>query len=177
MKAVANLWVGAALTASFAAAVPASAQYHPNYGNYGYAPNAVSQVLRSILNPYGYFGYGYYGTAHPQAAVNRCIAVVQRRLSYQYGAHYDSYGGYGGYGYGYGDRSARILGITRVEQRSATTLRVRGIATSGWNYEPYGYGRYRGHRYGYAPLADLSFKCDVDYRGFIRDIDIHRRRY
>jgi hypothetical protein len=31
--------------------------------------------------------------------------------------------------------------------------------------------------YAQAPaLADLTFRCDVDYRGYIRDVDIDRRR-
>jgi len=29
--------------------------------------------------------------------------------------------------------------------------------------------------YGYNQAADLSFKCDVDYRGYVRDVDINRR--
>jgi hypothetical protein len=66
-----------------------------------------------------------------------------------------------------------------VEQRSQSTLRVRGVATSGMGvgYGGYGqpYGGYGGG-YGYAQSpADLTFRCDVDYRGYIRDIDIDRR--
>jgi hypothetical protein len=38
---------------------------------------------------------------------------------------------------------------------------VRGLASSG--------------RYGGYNTADLSFKCDVDYRGYVRDLDINRR--
>jgi hypothetical protein len=105
-------------------------------------------------------------------AVQQCTAAVQQRLS--------GYGGYGAYGYGNAYSNGRVLGITRVDQRSNTTLRVRGYATSGMNYGGYGgYGGYRGYG-GYGgynnATADLTFKCDVDYRGYIRDIDIDRRR-
>ncbi len=178
MKALKTLTMGTAgLVALAGAAAPAHAQY--GYGQYGYSPNVIGQVLQSILNPYGQFGYSGYNRVNPQVAVNQCTAAVQQRLSYSYraGYPYGGYGGYGGYGaYGNGYSNARILGITRVDQRSPTTLRVRGFATSGMNYGRYGYGTYGALGYGYAQPADLSFKCDVDYRGYIRDIDINRRR-
>jgi hypothetical protein len=44
---------------------------------------------------------------------------------------------------------------------SGSYTRVRGLASSG--------------RYGGYNTADLSFKCDVDYRGYVRDLDINRR--
>ena len=188
MKALKRCAIGGAGLAALAiASTPAAAQYYGGnpygYGQYGYSTNVIGQVLQSILNPYGNFGYGGgYGVVNPQVAVNQCTQAVQQRLSY----NYSGYGGYGGYGnyspYGYTNAysNARILGITRVEQRSATTLRVRGYASSGMAYNnygsPYGYGAYGSLGYGYAQPADLSFKCDVDYRGYIRDIDINRRR-
>jgi hypothetical protein len=193
MKALNKIAIGGVgLAALVAASAPAEAQYYGGspygYGQYGYSTNVIGQVLQSILNPYGNFGYGGgYGVMNPQVAVNQCTTAVQQRLSYQYR-------GYGGYGYGYGSSpygygsspygygntasNARILGITRVEQRSATTLQVRGYATSGMaynGYSPYGYGAYGSVGYGYAQPADLSFKCEVDYRGYIRDLDINRR--
>ncbi len=193
MKAVSKIAIGAVGLAAFAgASAPAAAQYYPGYGygygQYGYSPNVIGQVLQSILNPYGQFGYGGYGRIHPQTAVNQCTAAVQQRLAYQnrgYGGYgYGGYGTYGGYG---GYNNARILGITRVEQRSPTTLRVRGYASSGMSYgSPYGgyggyggaYGGYGGAYGGYGQqvVADLTFKCDVDYRGYVRDVDIDRRR-
>ena len=195
MKAVRTFVIGAAgLAALVGASAPAAAQYYPGnpygYGQYGYAPNVIGQVLQSILNPYGQFGYGY-GAVNPQVAVNQCVAAVQQRLQgrYRYGGYgqYGAYGNYGGYGNSY--NQGRVLGITRVEQRSASTLRVRGYATSGMGY-PYGgypYGGHSGYNYGGyggyggygsygAVQADLSFRCDVDYRGYIRDVDIDRRQ-
>ena len=53
---------------------------------------------------------------------------------------------------------------------NASQPRVRGYATSGMAYGN-AYGGYGGYN---AP-ADLSFKCDIDYRGYVRDIDINRR--
>jgi hypothetical protein len=199
MKAVKTIAIGAAgLAVLVGGAAPAAAQYYPGYGSgysqYGYAPNVIGQVLQSILNPYGQFGYR--AGVHPQVAVQQCTAAVQQRLQMRYRAGYNPYGAYGQYGgyggyspYGYNNAysQARVLGITRVDQRSATTLRVRGVATSGMMYaNPYGayggygggYGGYGGYGYAQAQApADLSFRCDVDYRGYIRDIDIDRRRY
>ena len=181
MKAVKTLAIGAVgIVALVGASAPAAAQYYPGYNNPG---NVVGQILQSVVNPYGQYGnqYGYnqYGYGmNQQAAVNQCTAAVQQRLQYNRG--------YGGYNRGYGN--AHVLGITRVEQRSRSTLRVRGTATSGMvgpyypgdaynGYSGYGYGSYGAYGgYGNAQPADLSFKCDIDYRGYVRDVDIDRRR-
>jgi len=199
MKAVKKIAIGAVgLAALIGASAPAAAQYYPGYPGsgyggyqYGYPTNVIGQVLQSILNPYGQFGYNR--GVNPQIAVQQCATAVNQRLQMRFGAGHGGYGGYGYGGYppygGYGNAysQARVLGITRVEQRSATTLRVRGHATSGMvgayypgdvynGYNGYGgsYGAYGGYGYAGAP-ADLSFRCDVDYRGYIRDIDIDRR--
>jgi hypothetical protein len=179
MKAVKKIAIGAVgMAALLGASAPAAAQYYPGSG-YG---NVIGQVIQSVINPYGsqYGQYGQYGGQYgygmnQQRAVQQCTAAVQQRL-----AGYSNYGGYGGYaGYGgaYGYTNAysqgRVLGVTRVDQRSNTTLRVRGYATSGMNYGGYGgYGTYGGYNNA---QADLTFKCDVDYRGYVRDIDIDRR--
>ena len=124
--------VGAAAVAAFACAAPAAAQYYPGYGypGYGYGGgNVIGQVLNDVLGN----GYGNYG-ANSQVAVNQCAAAVQSRLS--------GYNGYSGYGYnGYANTGARVLGISRVEQRSNGELVVRGVANSG-RYAAYGYNGY-----------------------------------
>ena len=172
MKAVTKLLTGAAGVAALTvAAAPASAQTYNPYGG-----NVVGQILQTVLNPYGaqqQYGYGY--GQNPQVLVNQCTAAVQGQLAQRYRASYNPYGGYNQYG-GYGAynnaySSARVVGIRSVERRSSTTTRVRGYASSGVAMN---YGGYGG--YGYAqPQADLTFKCDIDYRGYIRDIDINRR--
>jgi hypothetical protein len=106
--------------------------------------------------------YGYSGNA-TQMAANRCAAAVQNRLSYRTSTNI------------FGLRTAsagRVLSVTRVNP-NRNTVRVRGLATSGSGYGPYGVGLYG--TLGYQQRADLSFKCDVDYRGYVRDIDINRR--
>jgi len=154
MRAITKILAGGAAIAAVASAAPAAAQYYPGYGypGYGYGSgNVIGQVLNDVLGN----GYGNYG-ANSQVAVNQCAAAVQQRLS----------GGYNGYGYNnYAyNNGARVLGISRVEPRNNGEIMVRGVANSG----RYAYG-YNGQG-----QVDLTWKCRVDYRGFIRDIDINR---
>jgi hypothetical protein len=149
-----KLLAGAAGFAALATAAPAVAQW-------GYA------------YPQGY-AYGYNNMHNVTAvAAQRCSAAVQHRLSRQ------STNGVGGIvGALLGVNTAptgRVLAITEATPRSST-VRVRGLATSGrsMGYGPYGVGAYGAAGYQYQP--DLSFRCDVDYRGYVRDVNINRRR-
>ena len=186
MKAVTKIMTGAAGVAALVGmAAPAAAQYPGYYPGYNQGTNVIGQVLNTILNPYG---QQQQYRMNPQTAASQCSAAVQARLSQRgygnggYGGGYNPYGGYGDNpygGYGNTQSSARVLGISRIEQRSSSTLRVRGYASSGMQagYQG-GYGGYQGGYGGYntAQSADLTFRCDIDYRGYVRDIDIHRRR-
>jgi hypothetical protein len=137
---------GGAGLAALATAVPAAAQYYPyNYGS-----------------SYGAYGYG---RVSPQTAASQCTAAVQNRLYTRAGLS-----GIITTLFGLSGTSARVLSVTRVDpNRSA--IRVTGLATSGrYNYSPYGAGYYGA---GYVP--DLRFRCDVDYRGYVRDVDVDRR--
>ena len=143
------LAVGAGV-AALAAATPAAAQYY--YGQ-----------------PYGN-AYGYRANSANMAA-QQCSAAVQNRLSQRNGLN-----GILGAVLGARATGGRVLQVTQVDPRRST-VRVRGLATSGanyGNYGPYGAGAYGAVGYGYAP--DLSFTCSVDYRGYVRDVDINRRR-
>ena len=154
MRAITKILAGGAAIAAVASAAPAAAQYYPGYGypGYGYGSgNVIGQVLNDVLGN----GYGNYG-ANSQVAVNQCAAAVQQRLS-------GAYNGYGYNNYAY-NNGARVLGISRVEPRNNGEMMVRGVANSG----RYAYG-YNGQG-----QVDLTWKCRVDYRGFIRDIDINR---
>ncbi len=144
-----KILAGGAGLAALAAASPATAQYYP----YAYG------------SPYGASPYSYNATA---MASQRCAAAVQSRLSRPTGIT-----GILGAVLGAPATTGRVLSVTQVTPRSST-IRIRGLATSGRvAYSPYGVGMYGSLGAAYAP--DLSFKCDVDYRGFIRDVDINRR--
>lgn len=135
------------------AAVPAAAQYAPQYG-YSYGA------------PYGNaYGYQQNTTAY---AAQRCSAAVQQRLQTRGGLTSIL-----GAVLGARATGGRVLQVTDVRPRR-NMVRVRGLANSGSNYGAYGVGAYGAVGYGYQP--DLTFKCDVDYRGYVRDIDIMRRR-
>jgi hypothetical protein len=143
---ITKILAGGAGFAALAAAAPAAAQYYP----------------------YAYGGYG----VNTGYAAQQCTAAVQSRL-------YNRTGVSGILGALLGANTystARVLNVTQVVPRGST-IRVRGLATSGRyaynSYGPYGVGAYGALGYGYQP--DLTFKCDVDYRGFIRDVDIDRR--
>ena len=159
MKALRYVLAGGAAIAALAVATPASAQYYPGYGypGSGYGGNVIGQVINQVLG--GGYGGGYRGYGYgSQAAVSQCTAAVQARLNGGYGGGY----GYSPYGYnGYG--GGRVLGVSRVEPRSSGGLTVRGVASSGMTAG-----------YGYNSPVDLTWKCKVDYRGFVSDVDIDR---
>ena len=145
-----KILAGGAGLAAIAAAAPAAAQYSP----YRSSP---------------YYGYGYgYGNSTAQAS-QQCAAAVQSRLYNR-----TSIGGILGAVLGT-NTTGRVVSITSVQPRSRT-IRVRGLASSGrmaYNgYGPYGVGAYGALGYG---QPDLSFSCSVDYRGYVRDVDINRR--
>ena len=112
------------------------------------------------------YGYPYGYSNMTNVAAERCAAAVQERLSYRssnniIGALFGA------------NSTGRVLSVTQVNP-NRNTVRVRGLATSGrMAYNPYGVGAYGMLGSNYA--ADLSFRCDVDYRGYVRDVDINRR--
>ena len=202
MKAVTKILAGGVGLAALAGAAPAAAQYYPGYG-YPNQGNVIGQVINQVLggNQYGYGMNSQAAVQRCAAAVQQRIDRDYNRAGY---GGYSGYGGYGGgYGgaYGYNQGMARVLAVTSVERRSSSRLRVRGTATAnayagayanpyGGGYggaygNPYGggYGGYGGYGGAYGggyaaqPVGELTFKCDVDYRGYITDIDLDRNRY
>jgi hypothetical protein len=159
MRTMTKILAGAAAFAALTAAAPSAAQY------YGYQSNPYSY---SQQRSYGYAPYAM----NSSAATQQCTAAVQNRLYNR-----TSIGGILGAVLGTNTRG-RVLSITQATP-TRNGMRIRGLASSGRmaynNYGPYGVGAYGGLGYGYANQADLSFRCDVDYRGYVRNVDINRR--
>jgi hypothetical protein len=112
------------------------------------------RIMTNIL--IGGAGLAALATAVPAAsqyysvrrdAVSQCAAAVDDRLV-----------------------DGHVVAVTDTD-RDYGVIHVTGIASSG--YGPYGVGAYGALAYG--DRADLMFRCDVDDRGFIRDVDIDRR--
>jgi hypothetical protein len=153
MTMLTKILAGTAGVAALVTAAPAAAQY------YGYAP--------AYAQPHGH-AYGYNANVTNMAA-QQCAAAVQNRLSARVGLT-----GILGAVLGAQPSGGRVLQVTQVNPNRRSVI-VRGLATSGraYAYSPYGYGAYGAVGYNYRP--DLSFRCSVDYRGYIRDVDIMRR--
>jgi hypothetical protein len=179
-------------------AAPAAAQYYPQqpypqpypqnyppgyyppqqqygYGNQGGIGGIIDQLLGNRYN------------VNDRSAVSRCASAAMQQAQARYtpyGYNQGYPGGQQGYnqGYAYNQRgnSIRVTAITSVERRS-NGLRVRGLLDTGRG----GYGNqgYNGQGYGAQGYAngDLTFRCNVDYRGIVSGLKIDRntnyRRY
>ena len=145
MTLMIKLLAGGAGFAALASAAPAAAQYYPSYG-YNTRVNAT------------------------QMAASRCTSAVQARLNNR------GSGGILGALFGLNNGfSGRVLNVSRVDP-NRNTVRVTGYATSGrYAYNRYGYGIGAYGTLGANYTPDLRYRCDVDYRGYVRDVDIMRR--
>lgn len=148
MRMIKTIFAGTAGMAALAAAAPSAAQYYP-YNSYGYGMNSG-------------------------AADQQCTAAVQNRLYSR-----TSLGSILGSLVGVPARpGGQVVSITS-SMPTRYGMRVRGLASSGRyaynDYGPYGYGAYGALGYRYNAAADLSWRCDVDYSGYVRNIDINRR--
>lgn len=171
MRMMTKILAGAAGIAALAAAAPASAQYYGYSQPYQYNPYGYAYPSRT----YSPYGYNAYGAVNASVAANQCTAAVQSRLYNRtslasilgslVGIPTNSYG--------------RVLSVTRATRTASGGMRITGLASSGRyaynSYGPYGVGAYGALGYGYNQAADLSFRCNVDARGYVRDVDLYRR--
>ena len=194
-----------------AAAAPAAAQYQqqaypqPVYPQQAYPQQPV--YPQPVYPQQSYPGYNQgYGTGNPitdvidqllgkrynvtdRQAIRQCADAARVRAAQQYGAYgqqgygqggYNDYNGYNGRNQQFAAPSLRVSSITNVERRS-NGLRVSGLMSTG--YAGNQYGNQYGGQYGYQNRAtgDVSFRCNVDYRGAVTNVRIGRngeyRRY
>ena len=160
--------------------------YYPpqqGYGQQGYGygyqdQNGLGAIIGQLL--------GNRYNVSDRTAVQQCAsaAMAQANAQYRpqngYGQPYgNAYGyndnrgyGQGYYGQGYG-MNMRVTAITNVERRQSG-LRVSGLIDSrGGSFPPYGQA-YGYQNQGYAATGDLSFRCNVDYRGAVTNVRVRR---
>jgi hypothetical protein len=143
--------------------VPDQAYGYAQQGyNQGYASNnSIGSIINQLL------GNNYNVT--DRQAVSQCASAAMAQAQSQYrGYGQRNYGynqGYNqGYNRGYG-QAMRVTAITDVQRRSSG-LRVKGLISTGYAGNR-GYGGYQNQ--GYA-RGDLSFRCNVDYRGAVSNV-------
>jgi len=150
---------------------------YPNqYGYSNQGTSVIGQVIDQLL------GNRYNIT--DRQAISQCANAAMIQANAQYGGR-DDRGYPGGYNgpdrnyYNHGASSLRVTAITDVQRRNSG-LRVKGLMSSGYagNYgNQYGYNQNRNYA-----ANDLSFRCNVDYRGAVTNVRISRndstyRRY
>ena len=143
--------------------------YPPAYGQ-GYTGNPVTDIIDQLL------GNRYSVT--DRQAVRQCARAATAQAQSQYGSGYGTYGqGYGQqYGQGYnGYQAMRVTAITDVQRRSAG-LRVSGLLGSGRGYGG-GYGGQFGYQNRSYAQGELSFRCNVDYRGAVTGLRVRPANY
>lgn len=192
MTKTVTILVAAALAGG--AAAPLAAQYYPQ--PYPYPQQPYPNYPQPYPQPYPAPGYGYgsnnvlgqiidglignrYNVSDRQA-IRQCTFAAVNQAESQYRPYFGPnwrrpYQNYNGY--------IRVSQITDVQRRS-NGVRVRGLLDTGlYRNRPYGNGYggggygggYGGGGYGGGGYGgDLSFRCDVDYRGYVSNIRINR---
>ncbi len=154
---------------------PAYGYQQPGYAQpYGTTTNPIEQIVNQLL------GNNTNYNVNDRTLVSRCASAAVAQAQAQYS-------GYNRYGYaqrGYnqpyannGYSQMRVTAISNVERRRNNELRITGLISSGAS-SPYGnaYG-YQHQGYAdprYAQAADLSFRCNVDYRGTVSGVRVSR---
>jgi hypothetical protein len=189
MSRIAIIIAGALAAGSLAG--PALAQtpypypYPYPYPQQGYGAPQQGYPQQGYGQPYNYNQGGTVGaiinqllgnryTPNDRTAVSQCATAAIQQAAPQYRPNANGYG-YQGYGYNQGYAqpysNARVTAITEVRRRQ-NGLRVRGLLNSGMyggGYSPY------GNNPAYANAqSDLSFRCDVDYRGVVTNVRVGR---
>lgn len=149
MKALAFAITAAAAAGGFSAPAAAAVQDQGDVQ----AQRIIGGVIDTLI--------GNRYNVNDRQAIRRCGVAAVRRAEDRYRGDFHSlpvaYPGYRGH--------VRVSDITDV-QRRLRVVRVKGLLTTA----RYGYGRGQRH-------ADLSFRCDVDYRGNIADLRVERNPY
>lgn len=118
--------------------------------NYG-AEGTIGAIIDSLIG-------NRYNVSDRQAIRQCAFAAVQRAQS-GYPGYSQAYPGYNNY--------IRVTAITAVQRRS-NGIRVHGMLGNGRVYnQPYDPRFPNGGRWG---TGEVGFRCDVDYRGYVRNV-------
>jgi hypothetical protein len=128
---------------------------------YGYGQNqgVLGGIIDSLIG-------NRWGVSDRQA-IRQCTFAAVNQAEGQYRPYFRGnfrrpYQGYNGY--------IRVSQITDVQRRSAGRVRVRGLLDTGlYRTQPW--------NPGYGNQGDLSFRCDVDGRGYVSNVRIDRTAY
>jgi hypothetical protein len=139
-------------------------QYQQQYPQQGGIAGIINQLL------------GNRYATNDRTAIAQCAAAAQQQAAVQ--MRPQGYGAYNqGYGQAYVQSTARVTGITNVERRQ-NGLRVSGVMSSGRNYGAYNQGYNQGYNRAYAgAVNDLTFRCNVDYRGAVTNVRVRPAGY
>lgn len=173
---------------------PQQGYAQPGYAQQGYGQQGYGQQ-GGIAGIIGQLLGNRYQT-NDRTAVTQCAAAAQQQASAQYRPRYQqgyqqSYGGYPQQ-YAQGYNTTRVTAITQVA-RVRNGVRVTGLIDSGMGYGnqayPQGYPQQGYPQQGYPqqgynqygqPQAvaqgDLTFRCNVDYRGQVTNLRVTRNR-
>lgn len=132
-------------------------QGYPGYSQQAYSQNPVQQVIESLL--------GNRYNAPDRQAVSQCASAAMNQAVAQYGNGYGQRYGNNGYNRGY-NNAMRVTSITEVQRRN-NGLRVSGTMSSGERFS----GPYANRAYA---AGDVTFRCNVDYRGAVTNVRIGR---
>ena len=121
-------------------------------GGFGLAAIAATAPATAQYNPANPVG------AQAQLAAQQCSAAVEAQLKTR------------DYGAISVPETARVLTVTRADAEKRF-VRVRGTATSG---VPSTMGAVGTLAAAQVPTADLTFKCRIDYRGRVLELDVDR---
>jgi hypothetical protein len=146
------------------------------YNQQGYAyPNQTQGSVSDIINQL--LGNRY--ATNDRNAVERCATAAMTQANAQYRPNNYRQGyGYQNQGNGYNNQgyypgTMRVTAITDVKRRN-NGVRVSGLLDSQFDGRP-PYGQAYGYQgQGYARQADLTFRCNVDYRGAVSNVRIGR---
>lgn len=151
-------------------AYPQTGYGYPQQG-YGYPQQqgGIAGIIGQLL--------GNRYQVNDRTAITQCASAASAQAARQYRPRYaNQYGnqyGYNQYPAGY----SRVTAITNVERRGNSGLRVTGLidtGMNGYNQQP-PYGNAYGYNQQYAQ-GDLSFRCNVNYRGQVTNIRLNRVR-